>query len=852
MPILFAVTLFVSALLLFMVQPMIGRMILPLLGGSPAAWNTCMVFFQFVLLLGYLYAHKLTAKLSIKQQILIHCGVLAAALGTFALAALLSERQSPIAIVKSLAPQDTAYPMFGVMALLLVAIGVPFFAVSTSAPLLQRWFASTGHSSAKDPYFLYAASNAGSLLSLLLYPMATEPNLTLKGQAWLFAGGFAVLAAMIFACSTFIPKQSTAANPAALAPAEPPARIRVIKWILLAFVPSSLMLGVTFYMTTDIASVPLLWVIPLALYLLTFIIAFMRTPSWMRIVLGNVAPVVTLLLIFVIITQQPLPSTFWLIGLHLAAFFLLALMCHSELAADRPPPQYLTNFFLWISVGGMLGGVFNALLAPLVFPLPWEYTIALAVGCMMVPKLNPDDPGRTQREYERTFIYDLFIPLGFLTAVLVMTACSDLSTFIDGTDWIAQHVFMGRIDGGKIRDAFHWALPLIACFFFIERPVRFGCCVAAVLFVGEFRRANMEFHTERSFFGILKVQRYPSDLSQPIAYRALVHGTTLHGRQAFDPWPLRDDLKDPIRALVGPWAVDTFNWQDEPLTYYHRSGPVGHLFSITRQRHKHANVAMVGLGTGSVSCYADKDLDLTYYEIDPTVKKLVADREKDPYFTFVSDARARGAKIDFILGDARLKLDENQNARYDLLLIDAFSSDSIPVHLLTKEALELYLNRLSSTGLLALHISNKYLKLDLVVASLVKDLNRPENPLVALEFSDSWIDDIDSRQAQYAPPGKTQSSWVVLTRNPKLVEALKGDRYTTQYTYRYVPSRFDTQRNEEIPDIPPINRWQPMNPNDLVKPWTDDYADVLLVMMLKEVQQTRKLFGLPTLDDLTK
>ena len=570
-----------------------------------------------------------------------------------------------------------------------------------------------------------------SLLSLLLYPVVTEPSLTLKGQAWLFAGGFVALAALIVTCGALVPAApgESAAKPIG-------STARILKWIALAFVPSSLMLGVTFYMTTDIASIPLFWVIPLSLYLLTFIIAFMRTPPWMRVVLGNMAPVVTLLLLFVIITKQSLDSPFLLISLHLLAFFLMALMCHSELAHDRPPSEFLTNFFLWISVGGVLGGIFNALIAPILFPYAYEYPIALCLGCLLVPKLN-DDTAVAPRRAGRKRMLDILVPGIMLVVSANLTAFADLDWLWNLCAWLARNITSAmqscgldaNLSAGRVHEGIIWALPLIACFLFIDRPLRFGLCVSAIVFVGEFKRANQEVHTERSFFGILKIQQDPR---QDPYTRSLVHGTTLHGVQGIPAWPFiavpdeaRVDVTpiapEAVAALAGGGPVFGFDWSKQPLTYYHRSGPVGHMFTVTRERNPQANVAMIGLGTGSVSCYADKNLALTYYEIDPTVKQLVADTPQ--YFTYVTDAKNRGANINIVLGDARLKLDEAVDAKYDLLLVDAFSSDAIPVHLLTKQAMELYLNRLTKNGLLGLHISNKFVKLEVVVARLADDLH---------------------------------------------------------------------------------------------------------------------------------
>jgi hypothetical protein len=398
---LFAVTLFVSASLLFMVQPMVGKLVLPLLGGSPAVWNACMVFFQALLLLGYLYADRLTRQENTRKQWIIHMGVMALPITVFALAVLFGSRHTPIAVAESLAPTDGSSAILGVLAMLTVAIGIPFFVVSTSATLLQKWFTYTGHPSARDPYFLYAASNFGSLISLLGYPIFIEPNMTQGAQTWFWAVGFLALVGLIAFCGRAAVNPLGVPPGAALATAQvggkgngkqsgnqkgnsqkpvadnkvvsvsaptepPPSWARMAKWTVLAFVPSSLMLGVTFYMTTDIASIPLLWVGPLALYLITFIIAFGRVPPWFRILIGNLAPVMILLLVFLLISGVD-PGIGLKLLLHNLTFFAAALMCHYELARDRPAPQYLTTYLLIMSFGGVLGGIFNSLVAPLVF-----------------------------------------------------------------------------------------------------------------------------------------------------------------------------------------------------------------------------------------------------------------------------------------------------------------------------------------------------------------------------------------------------------------------------------------------------------------------------------------------------
>ena len=883
MPILFAFTLFVSASLLFMIQPMVAKMILPLLGGSPAVWNACMVFFQALLLLGYLYAHRITQRLTPWNQWILHLVVIALPFVSFLLAILFGSRHTPIAIVESLAPAGDANPVLNVLALLTVAIGVPFFVISTSAPLLQRWFAYTGHPSARDPYFLYAASNAGSMLSLLGYPLLIEPNLSITGQAWLFAIGFALLASLVYLCGhaathpVSVPPPKTLTNPTGskrkngspfrpVGSGEPstssngpetdppPSLLRKIRWIVLAFVPSSLMLGVTFHMSTDIASIPLMWVIPLALYLLTFIIAFSRLPAWFRIVIGNFAPVMILLLVFTMISKVVSGHMGLEILLHVLTFFAVALMCHYELAYDRPSTSYLTEFYLLMSVGGMLGGIFNAIVAPLVFKHAFEYPLVLVLACLLVPSLsqmtaarNPSTnlPASTntwthattnsienRRWYQSkwlSWLMDLIIP------VLVYFAF-DFIYKLPGSDWYVAEVLNGSESGGSdtfcrivisLSDNLNlapqtiiailvFAVPVMVCFFFVDRPLRFALSVAAILMPMKYQDSVIGYvHVERSFFGILKVEKRGT-------FNRLIHGTTLHGTQFNEEFVRhwRDDLQFMIPN--SPWDVVVIsgaNWhydvRQEPLTYYHRTGPVGAAFRELRTRKGGADakapVAMVGLGTGSVACYALPGQKLVFYEIDPTVKSLVAD--SDRFFTYVRDARNRGADIIIRMGDARLKLKEDSDARYALLFVDAFSSDAIPVHLITREAVQLYMDRLTDDGILALHISNKYVALEPVVAAIAQDLG-----LEARIWNDSSERHI----------GKTASSWVVLARDLRTLGTLGLPQEDQQ--------KYGTD-------------FRPLRPLKNMEAWTDDYADVLRVMMLDEVRRLRKLFGLPTYRD---
>jgi hypothetical protein len=890
-PILFAVTIFMSATLLFMVQPMVGKMILPLLGGSPAAWNTCMVFFQTLLLLGYLYTHRMTSRFNPKSQTSIHLLVICAALAWLLMMSLLSPKGSPVAVFHSLAPQGSAYPIFGVLLLLSVAIGLPFLVISTSAPLLQKWFTFTGHESAKDPYFLYAASNCGSLISLLGYPIFIEPQFRLVEQAWIWTAGFGVLAVLVFFCAKAAnnplrpvvnkPKQTEAELAAeAAAQGPPPSWLDRLRWLGLAFVPSSLMLGVTFHMTTDIASVPLLWVIPLALYLLTFIIAYAKLPEWFRPVIGNLSPVMTLLLVFVLISGAMGKFAFYSLVIHLVVYFFTALLMHSELARARPNPKYLTEYFLWISVGGMLGGLFNALIAPIVFPIDYEYPIAIAIGAFFVPVLavpklakhleNGDwkKPLALLSTREAGWVLDAIIPVALAGFMFLVFYCYEhTSWFYPAVEWSANFINTSaariKLNYSMSRETLTllplYALPCMLCFFFIDRPLRFGLCVTAVLFVCYFRgnQAESVERTDRSYFGIMKIEKYeeyykpfgfvypavndPLDEDgkpynkvyyHPQKFHKLLHGTTLHGVQTDGSWKLpgRDDLQ--LLMATSPWEAFAMNglmtawdFKQEPLTYYHRTGPVGAIFHRLRELDPQGHIGMVGLGTGSVSCYARPGQKLTYYEIDKHVVDIV---EKGNYFSYVNDAKKRGAEVKIVLGDARLQLDQSED-KYALLLIDAFSSDSIPIHLLTQQSLELYKTRLTDKGLLALHISNRYIDLEPVVARLAEATG-----MKCRIFSDDNEDF----------SGKTRSSWVVLANSDEtLGDEILGNFVDDRFGAIAGGFGFDIYDNRSYNIY--VFPWKklPLDPN--VEVWTDDFSDVLRVMRMEQIRAIRKAFGLP-------
>ena len=911
MPLFFALTLFMSATLLFLVQPMVGRMVLPMLGGTPAVWNTCMVFYQTLLLLGYLYAHVVTTRVPARKQVKIHLMVLAVPLIGMIIATILTYKHSPIAVLSSLSPQGSDYPVFGVLGLLTIAIALPFFAVSTSAPLLQKWFAETGHPSSKDPYFLYGASNVGSLLALLAYPLIVETTLPSITQAWLWMFLYAGLVFMVYRCGTMLwaatdpakhpqptgvqLKTTTSLIPVDTGPA--PTWATRMYWLGLAFVPSSLMLGVTTHITTDIASLPLLWVIPLAMYLITFIIAFSRTPPWFMMSITLIAPVLILLLLFMMASKTE-PRYSIQILLHLVTFFAVALVCHSELARNRPSTKWLTEFYLWMSVGGMMGGLFNAMFAPLVFNMIHEYRITLVIACLLLPKLTPDvDGAPSYPRWINLVIGGLFLFLGFreigwigfidtsesvrdmrnwvgenigtgamifldLLAVLAPVAVWAVGLYliyrllrrskVGQSMWIspALDLLLPLCVLGLSRFLIGWenhfqeskaldtvskglglqakmlltvavyGLPAMMCYFFVERPLRFGLSVAALaisLYTTDQNESRATVFRERSFFGVLKVDSYATQ-------NRLVHGTTLHGTQWKNHYefcvasmllPLGgSNVLDVSNVLLGVEYVEALGrepWKfpgRDPLTYYHRSGPVGSLMENVDDRHPEARIAVVGLGTGSMSCYAKKGQSLTFFEIDASVVRLV-EREygkEDTYFNFLDLAKKQGANIDIVLGDARIKIEEmNEQGdvpKYDVMLIDAFSSDAIPVHLLTREALKAYFDRTTDDGIVALHISNRHLDLEPVVDAIAKADGYAARVMNDGEDSELF-------------PGKTASSWIVVAKDEKSFGKMLDDP-----------------------------RWKKLTGRSYVSAWTDDFSSLLKILRFKEVKAVRKWLGM--------
>lgn len=733
LPALFGLTLFLSAALLFLVQPLVGKLLLPLLGGTPAVWNTCLVFFQTLLLAGYFYAHAATDRLGVRRQAAWHLGVLLLALMLLVAAWLLTG--TPVPIRASLVPVDEDYPIFPLLWLLFLAVGVPFLLLSTTGPLLQRWLAATG----RDPYILYAASNAGSLLGLVAYPLLVEPTLDLTTQQTTWAIGVVGYVVLVAWCAVAAARHSPDVTVLGQPPSPLPAR-RIVRWLALSALTSILLNAVTAHLTTDLAPMPLLWVVPLALYLLSFILVFAYWPTTLHRFLGRVTPMLLLFLIVVLITGSAEPIVL-IVALHLGVFFALMLLCHGELARDRPASTQLTAFYLYLSLGSVIGGLFCALLAPAIFHRLGvvEYPLAIVLAALV----RPEQP------LERPRPWDLLGPLllGAATAALILGIPELLGPPPSPT---SPDAVLDRIQRGGLM----FGVPAVVGFVLVRRPVRYALVLSALLLASTLNAgaSGKVLLTERNFFGTLRVTISPDG-----EFYRLVHGTTQHGQQRVEE--------------QGP---------PKPLMYYHPTGPAGRVLEMLPPERRR-RVGAVGLGCGAMAAYAQPGEDWVFWEIDPAVVRIARD---SGYFTYLN--RSKG-NLRIELGDARRQMEREPQAAFDLLILDAFSSDAIPVHLLTREALALYLDKLTPHGVLLFHVSNRYLDLPPLLQRLADD---HDPPLVAR------VDDDLPTESQ-ALDGKMRSTWVLLAR-----------------------------REEDLEPFRKGLRWQPI-PRTPGPVWTDTFSNLL-------------------------
>ncbi|HET7695237.1 MAG TPA: fused MFS/spermidine synthase [Vicinamibacterales bacterium] len=720
---IFAAAMFLSGFLLFMVEPMAARMVLPILGGVPMVWNGCVVFFQIVMLAGYGYAFGTSRWVPLRRHVLVH-GVLL----------LVPAAVLPFAIGSGTSAPPDGNPLAWLLLLLSATIGLPFFVLSTSASVFQHWLSRTDHPSARDPYFLYSASNLGCLLALASYPTVVEPVLTLHAQARLWAFGYAGFVALAAGCGAvawwrMAPHAIAQRVEEPVRAAPPLSWPRRARWMALAFVPSSLMLAVTSYVSTDIAAVPLLWIVPLSLYLLTFSLAFGKRGAAADAIAARAVPLLVVPLALVMIAKLRAPLTAILL-IHLGAFAAIALSCHASLAKDRPEASRLTEFYFWISFGGMLGGLFNTLAAPVLFNSIVEYPLVVAAACLLF---------RTREAAAwKGSAADVVLPLavGGLTAGILIVGASK------GAPLAVQLAAL--------------SLPAILTFAQRREAHRFGWCVAALMAASlAFDNAGERvLYATRTFFGVYRVSE---DLQG--RYHALAHGTTLHGLQALAP-----------------------ERRNEALTYFHRTGPFGQAWAALPRAARARDVAVVGLGVGTLASYATPAQRWTFFEIDPAIERIARTREQ---FTFLE---ACGARCPVVIGDARISLNRVPERSYDVLVLDAFSSDSIPIHLMTREAVALYLSRLVPDGLLVMHISNRHLTLGPIVARLAES-----HGLTALQQID--------RGGARKPEGKSDSHWIVMARNPADLAPLAADP-----------------------------RWSPLTPRPGTPLWTDDFSNILSVL----------------------
>ncbi len=757
---LYAATLALAAFLLFWAELLFGRLLLPLLGGTPGVWATCLLFFQTALLLGYGLCRITASWAGTKRQVL-------GALGLLLLAGLVL----PLGLPPGLAPDGESSRVAEILLLLAQALGRPFLAVSIFSPLLQTWYGQLGRPDSADPSFLYGASNAGSLLALVLYPLVIEPRVPLSTQAQIWSAAFGALVLAFLGCAAAVLRSPSPSTEAALPSPDPVVPLSTkLRWVWLSFLPASLLYGVTTTITTDIAPIPLLWAAPLAIYLASFVFAFARRTLLPFELLRAVVPVVVGVLVVSTLFGNR-GSLGVVLALHLGGFAVVACVLHRDLASLRPEanaPGQLEGYYLWIALGGLLGGI-AAVIAPVVLHTAVEYPWALLLAALLaspVPKDTTEAPGVNGLQTPAPATEDEALAiLSALTANASSAAARPPShkrlaraaaAFAAG---VLACVLLSGFSGRFFVQNLPGYLLALIVLGAIVRSFELGAVKAItayvfVLLIGQCALGPLAetLHVERSFFG---VQRVVNDEARSL--HSLHHGTTVHGRQSRAPGQRR-----------------------VPLAYYGREGPAGEVFERVERRGRPSRVGVVGLGVGSLAAYAQPEQVWVFFEIDSVVEKIA----RDPaLFSFLEDAPV---PIPVKLGDGRLSLAAGDEGPFDLLVLDAFSSDAIPVHLLTREAFEIYLRRLSPKGLLLANVSNRFLDLESVFAAHAK-----ERGLVARIRRDLQV----SPAAQHA--GLTPSAWILVGRKPVDLLGLSADR-----------------------------RWTELNGNES-RVWTDDHADVL-------------------------
>ncbi|WP_420162078.1 fused MFS/spermidine synthase [Nocardiopsis sp. CNT-189] len=736
--VLFTAAILLSALLLFAVQPMVSKMLLPPYGGAASVWTTSLLFFQTVLLVGYAYSH-FAPRLLGRYHPLVHAALVLTPLAVL-----------PIALPAWASPDGSAPVAVWLLLVLTVMVGLPFAVLSTTGPLIQAWYARLGLPRSDDPYFLYAASNVGSLTALIAYPFVAEPLLGIGLQAGWWAAGYGGFAVLMLGCIVITLRRAkrSGETPAPVAEeaapdsseAAPPASERAVTWrrrllwIGLSALPSSLMQGATSYMSTDVAAVPLLWVIPLALYLMTYIIAFgVRRHGWVS---GTVDVVLIGMLPVLFLSQSSsLLSTPLTLLITLGMLTAVSLACHGLLAADRPAPARLTEFFLITSLGGALGSLFNGVIAPLVFDRVLEYPLALIASVLLALTV-----GRSSRvisflaERRPARLAAIALAGGLLAAYLT-----------SGTSWLILAVALAT---------------MIAAVLVVHaqraRAIAFGIAGLALLINSQFVQTDA-VESGRTFFGSYMI-REDEDT------RRLTHGTTMHGFQSLDP-----------------------EQASEPTSYYSRTGPVGDLFAAYGG--DAGTVGVVGLGTGAVAAYGEAGQRFDFYEIDPEMVRIASDPDR---FTYLSDC---ACEVRTVVGDGRLKLGEAPEGEYDLIMLDAFTSDAIPTHMLTREALAEFAEHLAPGGVLAVHVSNRNLELAPMVGA-----TSAEAGLEGIVRSDHNT----GADGEDLNPLAASSEWIALAPDAAALEPLTRS------------------------GAPNAEQWAPLPGDGPV--WTDSYSSLLGIL----------------------
>jgi hypothetical protein len=663
--IVYTSAIFVSALLLFSVQPLFTKMVLPRLGGSPAVWSVAMVFFQSLLLAGYGYAHYLMQIRNRVVPVAIHLVLLVIALLSL-----------PLSIAGGWGEPPASGYAFWLLGLFAVSIGLPFFALAANNPLLQAWFVRSGHPSGPDPYFLYASSNIGSFLALLSYPVLLEPMFTLRTQNLIWTGVYGLLIVLIAACGMLLLGSKASAAVDILADdtdAPAPPWVLRARWIFLAAVPSGLLIAVTAHISTDVAAAPLLWVLPLSLYLLTWVLVFQSRPllphKWM-LALQPLA-ITGVIVLLAVGGEQNLLLT---LGGHQLCFFVIAMACHGELARTRPAAKYLTGFYVALSFGGMLGGLFAGLFAPYAFSWVAEYPILLACAALCRP------PGGDERLSRWSIWYWPF--LAVVAVALIAPSYSEGAVMT----WLDEYrVWMIGAVGALS--------ALLALGLNANRWKIFATVVVALVLIRAYPADDGRVETVRSFFGVHKIVVTPHG-----QYHVLMHGTTIHGAQKF-----QNDDGTPITG------------RPEPITYYHKDGGIGLAIAAIRERKAAPlRVAVIGLGSGTLACAAEPGETWKFFEIDQSM----VDTARDPkYFTYIQNC---APDLKPVIGDARLTFAREPDGVYDLIIVDAYSSDAIPIHLATEEAMAIYKQKLAPQGAVVMHVSNRHLELASVIVGIAE------------------------------------------------------------------------------------------------------------------------------------